>query len=302
MLAKTTEQALDDKDWVFETKYDGYRALGLCGGDGQVNLYSRNLLSFNTKYPQIVAELKKIKHPCLLDGEVVIEDKNGRSQFQLLQNYLNTGTGNLKYYVFDLLQLNDEDVTGLELLKRKELLKLLLAKAKVKNIIYSDHINGTGNKFYKEAVKKGWEGIMAKRADSLYLPDRRSNDWLKIKIVKQQEVIITGFTAPQGSRAYFGSLILAAVKNKQLKYIGHCGTGFDGKTLKMLYSKFKPLFTDKSPFKQNVIPNNKVQWLKPQLVCQVKFTEWTSEESMRHPVFLGLRDDKNWHEVTIEKT
>jgi bifunctional non-homologous end joining protein LigD len=205
MLAKTAEKAFDDENWVFETKYDGYRALALCNGNGHVQLYSRNLLSFNNKYPQVVEQLQRIKHPCLLDGEVVIEDKTGRSQFQLLQNFMNTGKGNLKYYVFDLLQLNHEDLTGIELLKRKDLLKLLLSKSKLKNILFSEHVSTSGINFYKKAIKEGWEGIIAKRGDSLYLINKRSSDWLKIKIVKQQEAIIAGITAPKGSRSYFGS-------------------------------------------------------------------------------------------------
>jgi len=142
---------------------------------------------------------------------------------------------------------------------------------------------------------------MAKNAESTYQANKRSSDWFKIKIVKQQEAIITGFTSPQGSRSYFGSILLGAFKNKELKYIGHCGTGFDEKALKTLYQKFKPLFTAKSPFKERVVPNNKVQWLKPKLVCEIKFTEWTEDENMRHPVYLGLREDKNWKEVKIEK-
>ena len=302
MLAKINKEPFDSPDWVFEEKYDGYRALAFCDGQGGVTLYSRNLLSFNDKYRPIVAALKNIPYQCLLDGEIVVESKNGKSLFQLLQNYMNTGKGKLKYRVFDLLQLEGNDTTQLPLLKRKELLELLLKKFKQPDIGYSPHVASKGVKLYQSAIKKGWEGVMAKRADSAYLTDKRSNDWLKIKIAKQQEAIIVGFTAPQGTRKYFGSLLLAAFKNKQLKYMGHCGTGFDEKTLKALYGKFKPLFTDKLPLKQKVLPNNTVQWLKPKLVCQVKFTEWTEEESMRHPVYLGLREDKAWKEVIIEKT
>jgi bifunctional non-homologous end joining protein LigD len=301
MLAKIGDKPFDNDEWIFETKYDGYRALALCDGRGGVKLYSRNLLSFNDKYPDIVSSLSHIKHACLLDGEVVIEDKKGRSQFQLLQNYMRSGEGSLTYYVFDLLQLDGEDTTGLELIKRKELLNLLLSKTKLKNVFYSSHIKANGIKFYKEAVKKGWEGIIAKRADSFYETDRRSGEWLKLKIVKQQEAIIAGFTAPQGSRKHFGALLLAAVKNKSLKYIGRCGTGFDTKELNRLYTLFKPLLTAKSPFGKTSIADNGVQWLKPKLVCEVKFTEWTGDENMRHPVYLGLREDKTWNEVTIEK-
>jgi bifunctional non-homologous end joining protein LigD len=301
MLAKIGDKPFDNKDWVFETKYDGYRALALCNGHGEVKLYSRNLLSYNEKFPAVIKELERLKHPCLLDGEVVVEDKLGRPGFQLLQNYLTNGTGNLKYYVFDLLQLMNEVTRGLELTKRKELLKLLLGKTKLKCIFYSSHVKEYGIKFYSKALKKNWEGIIAKRANSLYLTNTRSSDWLKIKIAKQQEAIIAGFTAPQGTRKYFGAILLAAIKDGRLKYIGHCGTGFNEETLKNLYEKFKPLFTQKTPFTENVKPNQKVQWLKPRLVCEVKFTEWTGDENMRHPVYLGLREDKKWNEVTVEK-
>ena len=301
MLAKIKEGPFDDSEWVFETKYDGYRALALCDGKGDVKLYSRNLLSFNEKYKPVVEQLMKMTDECLLDGEIVVEDKAGKSQFQLLQNYLNTGHGNLKYYVFDLLNLNDNDTTQLPLVKRKELLKLLLDKVKLKGIFYSEDVAANGIKFYKSAVKKGWEGIMAKRAEGTYYIDKRTDEWLKIKINKQQEAIIAGFTAPKGSRPYFGAILLAAFKNNQLKYIGRCGTGFDSKVLKDLYKKFEQLFTAKSPFKEEVSNGDKIQWLKPKLVCEVKFTEWTGDENMRHPVYLGLREDKSWKEVKIEK-
>lgn len=301
MLASLGGEAFDGTEWVYEPKYDGYRVLALCDGKGGVSLYSRNLLSFDQVYAPIREQLKAIKHVCLLDGEVVVEDKKGKSDFQLLQQYQKTRKGELKYYVFDLLNLDDNDILDLPLLQRKELLALLLKKYELKNIFYSAHIAEAGIKYYKQAIAKGWEGIMAKRADSIYQTDKRSKDWIKLKITQEEEAVIGGITAPQGSRQHFGSLLLGAYDDGQLIYTGNCGTGFDTQALKELYGKFKPLFTDKSPFANKVNLRNEIQWLKPKLVCQVKFTEWTDQNSMRHPVYMGLRVDKKASEVTREK-
>jgi bifunctional non-homologous end joining protein LigD len=300
MLAELHDKAFDSDEWVYEMKYDGYRALALCDGEGGVELYSRNLLSFNNKYKAVVEELKKIKHPCLIDGEVVVEDRAGQSSFQALQNFNTTGKGTLKYFVFDILSLDDNDLTGLPLLQRKELLELLLKKHTLKNIFYSPHVKEKGTTLLAKAQKKGGEGIIAKKAESPYRTNKRSSEWLKIKISNEQEAVIVGFTEPRGSRNHFGSLLLGVYDGKELIPAGHCGTGFDFATLNDLYNKFKPLFTDKSPFKKRVRMNGKVQWLKPKLVAQVKFTEWTGEGSMRHPVFLGLREDKKASEVKRE--
>ncbi|MCW3127687.1 MAG: dependent ligase [Bacteroidetes bacterium] len=302
MLATLGEKPFDDENWVFEPKYDGYRVLALCDGDGGVMLYSRNFLSFDKVYASVREQLESIDHACLLDGEVVVENKKGASDFQLLQQYQKSGKGELKYYVFDLLNLESNDTTALPLVKRKELLKLLLAKQKFKNIFYSEHIVQKGIRYYEQAMKKGWEGIMAKRADSPYQVDRRSKDWVKLKITQEEEAVIGGITAPQGSRQHFGSLLLGAYdEHGDLVYTGNCGTGFDTKALAELYNKFKTLFTDKSPFVNQVKLRNEIQWLKPKLVCQVKFTEWTDDNSMRHPVYMGLRVDKKATEVIREK-
>ncbi len=302
MLAELKQTPFDDPEWVFEVKYDGYRALASCDGNGGVELYSRNLLSFNKDFEPFVTALAAMSHSCLLDGEVVIEDKTGRSRFQLLQNYQRNREGELKYYVFDLLKLDGNDLTGLPLLQRKELLKLLLSKQKFKNVFYSEHIVGKGTKAFKLAVKNKQEGIIAKKADSPYLANQRNSNWQKFKITNEQEVVIAGITMPKGGRNYFGALLLGVYNNDELEYVGKCGTGFDEKTLKALYGKFKPLFISKSPFKQRIKLIGKVRWMKPALVCQVKFTEWTDENSMRHPVFLGLRKDKSPYEVKREKT
>ncbi|MFL5764074.1 MAG: DNA ligase D [Bacteroidia bacterium] len=295
MLASLAEKPFDDENWIFEVKYDGYRAIAAI--DQSVHLYSRNNISFNELFAALVPELKKIEHTAILDGEVVVENSMGRSDFQLLQNYRLNGKGILKYYVFDLLNLDGIDLRDQPLQKRKELLKLLLEGIKSSHVVYSDHIEKDGTSFFKSAVKNNLEGIIAKEKDSIYHSGKRSKQWLKIKISHQEEAIIAGFTAPGGSRKHFGSLILGAYNGKELKYLGNCGTGFNDASLKELYQKLKPLFISKSPFKERIRRREQIQWVKPKIVCQVKFTEWTSDGHMRHPVFAGLRIDKSAKEV-----
>jgi bifunctional non-homologous end joining protein LigD len=300
MLAGIATEPFNDPEWIFENKYDGYRALANISGR-KVELYSRNLHSFNDNYPSIAEELKKIRHDCILDGEVVAENSRGRSDFQLLQNTA-SGKVKLRYYVFDLLYLNGHYLTEVPLIERKHLLELLMQEYDFKNIIYSDHIVAKGISFYKKAEKKNLEGIIAKKASSPYRVDQRSKEWLKIKIHQQQEMIIVGFTAPQGTREHFGSLVLGYYNDSgTLVYGGNCGTGFDSATLAMIYTKAKPYFTAEKPFSDKV-SFREVQWLKPVLVCQVKFSEWTRDGHLRHPVYLGLRKDKKAEEVRREET
>lgn len=300
MLATLTDSSFDSKDWVYEIKYDGYRTLAIIE-DGEVNLLSRNNLSFNKLFEPLLKELKKIDHTVILDGEVVVEDEGGHSNFQLLQNYQTTGKGTLKYYVFDILNLDGQDTRILNLLERKELLKLVLKRQKLSSIYYSDHIKENGKDFYKIAVKNGLEGIMAKRVDSIYNSGKRTKDWLKIKIIEQEEATIAGITEPKGNRQHFGSLLLGAYRDNEFQYIGNCGTGFSDEALKDLYKKIKPYFTDSSPFKENIKSAGKIQWVKPKLICQVKFSEWTNDGIMRHPVFVGLRIDKKPEDVMAPK-
>jgi len=297
MLAELTTRVFDDKDWIFEVKFDGYRTVAVIDRK-QVDLFSRNQLSFNEKFKPIQQELRGLNHSAVLDGEVVIEDGSGRSDFQLLQNYQKTGKGNLRYYVFDILNLDGNDTTKLTLLERKELVKLLIDK-KFKNILYSGHISQEGKAFFEEAVKNNFEGIIAKAAESPYRTGTRSREWLKIKITREEEAVIAGITEPRGSRQFFGSILLAQYKGRELIYIGNCGTGFNEDALKELYKKFKPLFRTTSPVAGKVITREKIQWIEPKYVCQVKFTERTQDGSLRHPVYLGLRVDKTAKEVTM---
>lgn len=298
MLASLTEKPFDDADWIFENKFDGYRTLAVIK-EGDTELFSRNQISFTKNFQPVTDELKKINHEAILDGEVVVEDEAGRSDFQLLQNYLKTGKGKLKFYVFDILNLDGNDTTHLTLLERKELLKMLVSKSKFSNIIYSEHIEEKGIEFLEAAAKKQSEGIIAKKADSLYTIGKRTGEWLKIKLSQQEEAIIIGITEPKNSRAYFGALVLGQYEDGILKFIGKCGTGFTQEVLKELHLKFTPYFTDQSPLEEKVPLRDTIQWMKPKFICQVKFAEWTQDNNLRQPVYLGLRIDKKIKEVVF---
>lgn len=293
MLAKETEMPFNSKDWIYEIKWDGYRAIAEVNGNN-VKLYSRNGTSFNNSYPVIVDALSKMKINAVLDGEIVALDKNGLPSFQLLQNY--NYDHPLIYYVFDVLYIDKKKISSLPLLERKLQLEKLLKKSDV--IKYSDHIHEQGIEFYKLAGKQNIEGIMAKQANSEYVSGIRTSNWLKIKHHKSQEAIIAGFTQPGGSRMYFGSLVLAIKKGNKLKYIGQTGTGFNSKTLKEIYELLKPLIIKKSSFDEETKINIAFTPVKPELVCEVKFTEITKDGKLRHPVFLHLRDDKKAKDVT----
>ncbi|TDO96999.1 DNA ligase D [Flavobacterium sp. 245] len=296
MLASTVEKPFDDEEWVFENKYDGYRTIAVINPP-KVELFSRNQISFNNSFKAIADELKKIDHTVVLDGEVVVENDAGRADFQMLQNYLKTGIGNLKYYVFDLLNLDGNNLTELSLLERKELLKILFNKYSFSNIQYSEHSIGDGSKQFENARKNNSEGIIAKKANSSYTVANRSNNWLKIKFSNEEEAIIIGITEPKNSRKHFGAILLGQYQDDELKYIGKCGTGFTEAVLKELYTKLEPDFIEKPPLKEKVSLRDKIQWVKPKLICQVKYSEWTQDKHLRHPVYLGLRVDKKANEV-----
>ncbi|MBI2722999.1 MAG: DNA ligase D [Bacteroidetes bacterium] len=293
MLAKQTDVAFNDKEWIYEIKWDGYRAIAEVDHDN-VSLYSRNGNSFNKSYPLVVSSLKALNIEAILDGEIIIVEQDGKSNFQKLQHFQSDDDHAMEFRVFDLLSLNGVTTTDLPLTDRKKLLKELLSNNN--NVIkYSDHIETKGEEFFAMAVKNDLEGIMAKKADSFYKPGARSSEWLKIKHHKTQEAVIAGFTVPTGSRKHFGALILGIWDNDKLKYIGHTGSGFDTKGLKSLSKLLKPLITKTSPFKEKVKTNMPATWVKPQLVCEIKFTEWTRDGSLRHPIFLRLRDKISKH-------
>jgi len=299
MLAKEVEEPFDDKDWIFEIKWDGYRAIAEVDKENVI-MYSRKGNTFNDSYPIIANELQKLNIQATLDGEVVVVDENGKANFQLLQHY-DSETHTIRFEVFDLLSLNGQNTSDLPLLDRKKLLKQLLSK-KNKVIQYSDHIQEKGVDFFKAAGKNDLEGIIAKKADSLYYPGIRTSEWLKIKHHKSLEAIIAGFTEPGGERKYFGALVLGIKSGKKLKYIGHTGSGFNFKGLEEMHALLQPLIQKYSPFEEAVKTNMPVTWVKPTLVCEVKYTEQTRDGRLRHPIFLRLRDDKNVNEITIEDT
>ena len=296
MLAKESAAAFNNHDWLFEIKWDGYRAISEIK-NGVVELYSRNGISFNTTYPIVYNQLKKIKHQVIFDGEIVVINDEGKSDFQKLQHYEDNTQFPLRYYVFDLLSLNGEDTTTLPLIKRKKLLKKIIQKNPV--IKYSEHIVTNGVDFFNAAKDNNLEGIMAKKINSQYHKGARTSEWLKIKYHKTEEVVIAGFTKPAGSRDYFGALVLAVKSKEGLKYAGHTGSGFTDKMLKEVYEKLKPLITNNSAFKEIVKTNMPVTWVKPNYVCEIKFTEWTTDGKMRHPIFLRMREDKTIKDIVM---
>ncbi|HWD86718.1 MAG TPA: DNA ligase D [Mucilaginibacter sp.] len=298
MMAKLEARVFDKADWIYERKLDGYRAIGYTGK--KAKLISRNGLDFSDKYKAVIDELKVMEQDAILDGELVIEDEKGRSSFQDIQNYGNKNAPGLKYYVFDLLQLNGHDLRGLELIKRKELLKTLISSIKSKRIIYNDHIKGKGAELFKKAQKEGWEGIIGKDEHSYYISGKRTDRWLKFKLQNSQEAIICGYSEPTGSRKHFGALVLGINEGNKIRYIGNCGTGFNEQSIKELYAKMHPLETGEKPFAEKVHQRTKITWVKPKLVCEVWYAEWTGDGHLRQPVYKGLRMDKNKQNVVME--
>lgn len=282
MLAVLTKAPFDRKGWIFEIKWDGYRALAI--KDKDVRLISRNQKSFNARYPTIVSGLKKLKGTFAIDGEIVVLDNKGRSNFQLLQNYLKTHDTPY-YYVFDILFYNGKDLRDLPLVERKKILKKLIGKKKG-TIRLSEHIEEKGKAFFRAAEKQGLEGIIAKNGDSSY-QSKRSSDWQKIKTSMRQEAVIGGFTAPKGSRKRFGSLLVGVYRKGKLIYAGRVGGGFNEELLDEVYKKLRPLVSRTCPFLET--PHYGATWVKPKLVCEVDFAEWTTEGIMRQPIFKGLR-------------
>ncbi|MEX6688245.1 DNA ligase D [Danxiaibacter flavus] len=289
MLASITKTPFDDKEWLFEIKWDGYRAIAEWK-DEKLRFYSRNGIDFTERFPSIAKELAKLKHDVVLDGEVVLINDKNLPDFQKLQHYENHLNYPLIYYVFDILELEGKDTRKLPLTDRKQLAKKLLQKNKV--ICYCDHVEDAGVAFFNTAREKGLEGIIAKKKDSTYSEGYRSREWLKIKNVQSTEAVIAGYTAPRGSRKNFGSLILASKKGKGWQYRGHVGTGFSIELLKALKKTMEPLETDESPFAEKVPVNDAVTWLKPKLVADIAYTEVTRDGIFRHPAFLRLRDEK----------
>lgn len=298
MLATMIKRPFDHQDWIFEMKWDGYRAIAEIR-DNDVSLYSRKQISLARKFSPIADSLRKLGFEAVLDGEIVVVNDEGHPNFQMLQDYQKSKRGHLVYYVFDLLYFQGHDLIKLPLLRRKELLKKILpSSTKIK---YSDHVLKEGVLFFNVVKEEGLEGIIAKHSQSAYRKGRRSRQWLKVKTQLTQEGVIAGFTEPRGRRKYFGSLVLGVFKGKELVYIGHSGGGFGEMDLKEVREKMNPLIQEKCPFKIEPETNAPVVWLTPELVCEVKHAGWTEYGVMRQPVFLRLREDKDPRKVVLEK-
>ncbi len=310
MLATLIDKPFDEPGWIYEVKWDGYRALALAD-KGKVKLLSRNDKPFNEKFYPITAELEKWKISAVVDGEVVSPDENGIARFGALQNWRSEADGPLLFYVFDILYLNGYNLENLPLTERRALLQKHLPVSD--RIRLSENFNTSASSFLARAAKLGMEGIMAKKAESTYLQGDRSTAWLKIKANQRQEVVIGGFTQNEGSSKPFSSLLVGVFNDKKkLDYIGKIGTGFDVKTQKEILSKMMKLKSARVPFNETPDvnkpsrfrpdpPKAKATWLKPQLVCEVSYAEITSDGVMRHPSFEGMRIDKNAKDVIKEK-
>lgn len=309
MLATLVDEPFDDPDWVYEVKWDGYRALGFIN-NGKVDLFSRNNKSFNDKFYPIVKVLSAWNINAVVDGEILVLNDNGISNFGSLQNWRSEADGELVFYVFDLLWFEGKNLMETPLIQRQQILREVLP-ADDDSIRLSKVFDASGIDFFKAAEKMGLEGIIAKKADSTYSANARSREWLKIKVSKRQEVVIGGYTKNEDTTKAFSSLLLGVYEGGKFQYVGKVGTGFSSKMQKEMLADFKPLIQDKSPFSTEPDynkpsrfrpnpPKAKATWLKPDLVCEVAFTEVTSDGVFRHPSFQGMRSDKNAADVIRE--
>ncbi len=302
MLAQSAQKPFDNADWVFEIKWDGYRAIADLRNKTPL-LYSRNGISFLQKFEGLLGGLIAQTNEMILDGEVVAYNEKGVPDFQQLQKAEENPDLRLVYHVFDLLWLNGHSIESLPLLQRKELLQKALQETE--QIKYCDHIIAEGTSLFKEVKSLGLEGIIAKRAESVYKKNYRSSEWLKIKHHQTDEVIICGFTAPKGSRKNFGSLILGRYVGDKWVYCGHTGTGFNASKIEEIYQLLKKDIVSKCPFDKVPKTNDKPTWVKPKVVIEIKFTAITRDAMYRHPVFIRLRDDKvstGFKSETMKKT
>lgn len=315
MLATLTEKPFDDPQWLYEVKWDGYRAITFFDGHS-TRLVSRNQNDLTEAYPELqsLGDLLKAR-TAILDGEIVALDEQGRSSFGLMQQRTGVGEGGRRirrtrddipvvYYVFDLLYLDGHNLMRAELEQRKALLASILVPGDV--VRYSDHYVGRGKDLFAAAAQRQLEGIIAKRRRSDYV-QKRTRDWLKIKIVKQQDCVIGGYTEPRGARENFGSIVLGLYDDKgRLIPVGQAGSGFTQQTNAAVWERLQRVKIERNPFFGKVESDRRLHFVKPELVAEIKFTEWTHEgESgaikMRAPVFLGLRFDKKAQECRFER-
>jgi bifunctional non-homologous end joining protein LigD len=305
MLATLTEERFSRQGWLFETKFDGERCLALrCGSE--VQLWSRNQKQLNDRYPELVAAFRTQKaERFAVDGEIVAfeGDVSNFSKLQLRMQVRHPSDElrrevPVMMYVFDLLHLDGYDTRQLPLYSRKTLpRKAINYKDPLR---FTEHRETEGEAYYREACRKGWEGIIAKNGESIYV-SRRARDWLKFKCTKEQELVIVGYTNAQGHRIGFGALLVGYYKDGRLVYAGKVGTGFDEEFLRRLSKQLAQLETKRNPFAAGDPPSRGVHWVRSKLVGQIGFTEWTPEGKLRHPRFLGLRFDKSAKEVVREQ-
>jgi bifunctional non-homologous end joining protein LigD len=295
MLATLVDKPFHRPGWIYEEKYDGVRILAYKEG-ASISLVTRNGIVRTDRYAEIAAAVARLKpRTLLLDGEVVVFDRHNVSHFQLLQQ----GKGPMKYAVFDCLYFNGEDLRALPLRQRQETLTLALRVAPAERLLRSEALAANGVKAFAIAKKGKLEGVVAKNLDSPYV-ERRSHEWLKVKVNHESEFVIGGYTPPGGSRQYLGALLLGVYESGKLRYAGKVGTGFDTATLQNLYRQLQKLGSAKSPFADKV-PERNATLVRPALVAQIAYTEWTKDGRLRHPTFLGLRDDKAPQQVRREE-
>jgi bifunctional non-homologous end joining protein LigD len=312
MLASLADAPLVDPDFVYEPKYDGIRAIAeIAPRGGAVRLWSRLGNEKTSQFPEIAGALrtwaKRLKEPLVLDGEIVAVDAKGRPVgFQNLQGRIHLKVGEAgseartAFIAFDVLRAGTTDFRGQPLVERRKGLEHLFGDTGSPLLRISEIAYGDGRALHKRAVENGWEGLIAKVASSRYVSGKRSPEWCKLKLLQEQEFVVAGWSEPRNSRTHFGALILGVYESGALRYVGHVGTGFDGKELERVMALLVPLETKTSPFRQKVPKNETPHWVKPKLVAQVRFTEWTSDGILRQPVYLGLRDDKKPEDVTRE--
>lgn len=309
-LATLVDKPFDNPEWIFEIKWDGYRALAFMNGPLRT-LKSRNDKTFDEKFYPVLEAIKKWNINAIVDGEIVMVNEEGLPTFGGLQNWRSEADGQLTYNVFDIMWFNGKNLTDMPLIERRKILEKNIPKSNA-IIRLSEAVEGKGIEFFKVAREMGLEGIMAKRKDSAYVPNERTKDWLKIKSNKRQEMVIGGYTINEDTSKPFSSLLLGVYQNGKLNYTGKVGTGFNIEMQQQMMKRFKPLVTKKVPFQQLPDinkpsrfrpnpPHATAYFLKPELVCEVSYSELTSDGIMRHPSFEGMRDDKKASTVIMEK-
>ncbi len=316
MLASLGDAPLDDPRLVYEPKYDGIRAIAEVTPSGDVHLWSRLGNEKTRQFPEIASALAKfagrLKKPLVLDGEIVALTPDGKpAGFQRLQGRIHlsgelpqgSSSVNTACILFDVLRDGTRDLRDLPFVERRKILEGLFARSKDTRLRISEVVRGDGHALYQRALDEGWEGLIAKRADSLYKSGKRTPDWCKLKITHEQEFVIGGWTEPRQTRTYFGALLLGVYEpaGDGLIYVGHTGTGFNERELARLMKLLRPLETPDCPFAERPRTNERPHWVEPKLVAQIRFTEWTADGKLRHPVYLGLRDDKRPRDVVREQ-